>query len=118
MLPLFIAVAAGLAAQQAGDPAAEERRARELVIEGRFFYAVGIYRNLLPAAPKNQSLLLNRCIAEYKARPFAEAITHAEAALKIEPGLMPARLFLGAARLELGPFDSVVVPLAQAVVTI
>ena len=52
--------------------------------------------------------LLNLCITEYKAKLYADAAKHASAALKLQAGLVPARLFLGASQLELGEFAKAV----------
>ena len=58
--------------------------------------------------PDQAVLLLNRSINEYKARQFPEAVQHAAAALRLQPDLLPARLFLGAGQLELGEFGQAV----------
>jgi protein O-GlcNAc transferase len=59
-------------------------------------------------------LLLNLCIAEYKARKYHDAIGHARAALKLKPDLAPANLFLGASYLELDDPANALDPLRKA----
>ena len=108
---LLIAFATALTAQPTLGPAAEAQRAQELVAAGKPEEAARIYRHLLRGAPDNAALLLNLCIAEYKASQFAEAAAHAEAAVKLQPELLPARLFLGASLFELGEFKRAVEPL-------
>ena len=108
MQPLpFVLAAALLTCQltaQPRDPAREAQRARELVAAGRLDEAIRIYRDLLQASPDNPALLLNLCVTEYSAKQYESSISHASAALKLKPDLLPAHLFLGASRLELGEF--------------
>ena len=107
--------AAVLLAAQTRDPASEARRAQELLAAGKADEAVGVYRDLVRASPRNAVLLLNLCIAEYKAKQYAETVLHAAAALQLQPDLLPARLFLGAGQLELGEFAKAEEPLAKVV---
>ena len=112
---LLLAAAAALVARaawaQTSDPANEARRAEEMVAAGRLDEAVRIYRDLVRVSPENPALLLNLCITEYKGKQYAEAVAHASAALKLQPDLLPARLFLGASYLELGDFARAIGPL-------
>lgn len=87
---------------QATDPAREAQRAQELVAAGKLDEAIRIYEGLVRNSPENPVLLLNLCVAEYTAKRFREAAATAAAALKLQPELLPARLFLGASNLELG----------------
>src|SRR5438309_2045987 len=87
---------------QATDPAREAQRAQELVTSGKLDEAIRIYQGLVRNSPTNPVLLLNLCIAEYTAKRYREAAETAAAALKFQPDLLPARLFLGASNLELG----------------
>jgi predicted Zn-dependent protease len=59
-------------------------------------------------------LLLNLCIAEFKARRYHDAIEHARAALKLKPDLAPANLFVGGSYLELGDPAKALDPLHKA----
>jgi predicted Zn-dependent protease len=89
---------------QVPDPAKEAERAQELVAAGKLDEAIRIYRDLSRTSPNNPLLLLNLCVAEYTAKHYREAIANATAALKLQPDLLPARLFLGASYFELGEF--------------
>lgn len=100
---MLIVLAAALLAQT-HDPAAEARRAQELTTAGKLDEAIRIYRDLVRGSPDNAALLLNLAITEYKAGQYANTVLHASAALRLQPDLLPARLFLGAGQLELGEF--------------
>lgn len=94
------------------DRASEElRRARELVIAGKPEQAIPIYQELVRALPNNPELLMNLCIAEFKAKRYKEAIEQAEAALSLQPDLPSANLFLGASYVELGENAAAIRPL-------
>ncbi len=93
---------------QTRGPAEEAQRAQELAAAGKLEEAIRVYQNLLRASPRNAVLLLNLSITEYKARQYGNSVTHASAALEVQPDLLPARLFLGAAQLELGEFAKAV----------
>jgi predicted Zn-dependent protease len=95
---LVLLSSAGLA-QRGGE---EERIARELVAAGRVEEAIEVYERLVRTAPNDPQMLVNLSIAEFKARRFRSAASHAEAALQLAPGLAVANLFLGASYLELG----------------
>ena len=105
---LAIALLAWPLFAQVPDAAREAQRAQELVAAGKFAEAVGIYRNLVRSSPQNPALLLNLCIAEYSDRQFRESATTAAAALRLDPNLQPARLFLGASQLELGELPAAI----------
>jgi predicted Zn-dependent protease len=92
-------------AQTAAD---DEQRARELVVAGKVDEAIPIYERLVRAAPGDPRMLVNLAIAEFKARRFESAASHAAAALKAAPALHVAGLFLGASYLELGRYDDAV----------
>jgi tetratricopeptide (TPR) repeat protein len=100
---------------QIGDPAAEGRRAQELVKAGKPEQAISLYLELAKAYPKNAQLLVNLAIAEYNARRFADAVTHCSGALHLDPGLMAANLFLGASLVELGENTAAVDPLEKVI---
>ncbi len=97
-----VLLATSLAFAQADDPAREAQRAQELLAAGKAEEAIRIYQALVRNAPDNAALLLNLSIAEYTAKQYREAATHAAAALKLQPNLLPARLFLGGSQLQLG----------------
>ncbi len=93
----------------------EYDRARELLTTGHPDEAAAIYRELSKADPRNADLLLNLSIAEYKAGKFAYAAASAASALKLNPDLVPARLFLGASYLETGDFTQAIDALERVV---
>src|SRR5690242_5749809 len=99
---------------QSDVSAAEADRARQLVAAGKLDEAIAAYRRLVDRSPENPILLLNLCIAEYTARRYSDALTHATAALRLAPDLPAARLFLGASQLELGDSSGAVASLRAA----
>jgi predicted Zn-dependent protease len=100
---------------QAPDPAREAQRAQELVTAGKLDEAIRIYQSLVRNSPNNAVLLLNLCVAEYTAKKYNEAAASAAAALKLQPDLLPARLFLGASDLELGQLRAAIESLKTVV---
>ncbi len=96
---------------QADRASDELRKARELVIAGKPEEAIPIYQELVRALPNNPELLMNLCIAEFKARRYKEAIEQAEAALSLQPDLASANLFLGASYVELAENAAAIRPL-------
>ncbi len=106
-LPTLLFCLAGLLASASGfrqpdDLAAMSQRAKEFMAEGKFADAVPLYRELNQAVPNNPGLLLNLGMALHMAGDERKSITQLEAAVKLDPKLAPAWLFLGAARLQLG----------------
>src|SRR5882762_3121078 len=97
---LFLSPSSSLG--QSDDLAMKSQRARELMADGKFAAAVPLYRELNRAVPNNPGLLLNLGMALHMAGDERNSIPQLEAAVKFDPGLAPAWLFLGAARLELG----------------
>ncbi len=112
---IAVALLASAAFPQTSDPRKEAQRAQELAAAGRLDEAIGIYRQLVRDAPGNAVLLMNLCVAEYTGKHYREAVTHAAAALRLQPDLLPARLFLGASQLELGEYVSAVDELKRVV---
>jgi tetratricopeptide (TPR) repeat protein len=99
----------------AGAQNAEYDRARDLLASGHAAEAANIYHHLAAADPGNASLLLNASIAEYKAGQFQNSAESAAAALRLQPDLAPAHLFLGANYLALGDFAKAAGSLQRAV---
>jgi tetratricopeptide (TPR) repeat protein len=96
------------------DQASEKlRQAREFVIAGKPEQAIPIYQELVRAAPNSPELLMDLCIAEFKAKRYRDAIDHAQAALRLQPDLPSANLFLGASYVELGESAAAIPPLNQ-----
>src|SRR2546423_709956 len=97
---LAIAPLAVLAHPQ--DLAAKSQRAKEFMAQGKFADAVPLYRDLNVAVPNNPGLLLNLGMALHMAGDQRKSIPPLEAAVKLDPQLAPAWLFLATARLQLG----------------
>jgi len=100
---------------QPPSPAREAQRAQELMTAGKVDEAISIYQALVRDSPDNPVLLLNLSVAEYTGRRFREAAATATAALKLQPDLLPARLFLGASYLELGELPAAIESLKTVV---
>jgi len=114
VLPAFLLLAA-LTGAQAPDAAEKARRARELAVAGKTEEAIALYEDLVKSAPQDAGLRMNLSIAQFKAGRYREAITHAEAAFRLQPALVTANLFLGASHLELGDPANAVGPLERFV---
>ena len=111
---IFVLSAVALRAEP-DDPAGKAQRARELVVAGKAEEAIPIYRELARAFPKDAGMLVNLCVAEFKARRYGDAAAHAEAAVKLEPDSLAANLFLGSSYVELGRHLLAVSPLEKVV---
>jgi predicted Zn-dependent protease len=96
---------------QSEDLATKSQRAKEFMAEGKFAEAIPLYRELNHAVPNNPGLLLNLGMALHMAGEERGSIPQLEAAVKLDPKLAPAWLFLGAARLQLGDALEAVEPL-------
>ena len=90
------------------------RRARDLVIAGKAEQSVPISQQLVRKFPNNPGLRVDLCIAQYTARRYRDSAEEAKAALRLQPGLPSANLFLGASYLQLGEFASAIPPLQKA----
>jgi tetratricopeptide (TPR) repeat protein len=104
-----------VAGAQSEELALKSRRAKELMVSGRYAEAVPIYEELVRAVPGNPGLVLNLGLAEHMAGQHRQSIPHFEAVLKVDPQNLPARLSLGAAHLELGEPALAVAPLQKVV---
>ena len=80
----------------------KSERGKELMAEHKFAEAVPVYRELVQAVPDNPGLLLNLGMALHLAGYSHEAIAPLEHAIKLDPGILPAWLFLGASYLSAG----------------
>jgi tetratricopeptide (TPR) repeat protein len=105
---------AALLAAQSEELAARSQRGKEAMAAGKFAEAAAIYAELTRDLPDNPGLLLNLGMAEHLAGRSQRAIAPLEAALKRDPKLFPAWLFLGIARLDLGEAANAVEPLKKA----
>lgn len=113
---VFFPLALGrpLEAAQSPEVADRLRRARELVSAGKPEEAIRLYQQLSRAFPNDAALVADRAIAQYQAGRYQDAAGSATAALRLQPGLFPALLFLGASRLEMGDAAGAVQPLLEA----
>jgi len=87
---------------QSDELALKSQRAKEFMAEGKFVESIALYRELNRAVPNNPGLMLNLGMALHMAGKEHESTQQLEAAVKLDPTLTPAWLFLGAARLQLG----------------
>jgi predicted Zn-dependent protease len=87
---------------QSNDLIVKSQQAKQLMAQGRFAEAIPIYRELNQALPNNPGLLLNLGMALHMTGNERRSIPPLEAAVKLDPKIAPAWLFLGAARLQLG----------------
>ena len=86
-------------------------QAKQLMSEGKFQQAVVLYRELNKAVPNNPGLKLNLGMALHLAGKKREAIPELEEAVKLDPHMAPAWLFLGTTRLQLGEASAALKPL-------
>jgi len=82
--------------------ALKSQQAKQLMAEGHFEQAISLYRELNKAVPNNPGLKLNLGMALHMAGKKREAIPELEQAVKLDPKMTPAWLFLGTTRLQLG----------------
>jgi tetratricopeptide (TPR) repeat protein len=98
---------------QAGPPAEQLNRAKDLVMAGKPEQAVPIYQELIRTFPDSVEVRMDLCIAQFKGRHYRDSVEQAKAALKLRPELPTANLFLGASYLELGEFAAAIPPLQK-----
>ena len=96
----FFAVSSAFA--QSDRLALKSMHAKEFMAAGKFSEAASLYRELTHEVPNNPGLLLNLGMALQMAGDDRGAVPQLEAAVKLDPRLAPAWLFLGTARLRLG----------------
>jgi tetratricopeptide (TPR) repeat protein len=108
-LCLLLGHSSGLA--QSEQLALKSQRAKEFMAQGNFVEAIALYRDLNQAVPNNPGLMLNLGMALHMAGDERKSISQLEAAVKLDPKLTPAWLFLGAARLRLGQASAAIEPL-------
>src|SRR5258707_10286129 len=114
---LAVTLVSGQAAARPADPALAERSrvGKELMAAGRYGAARADYRELVGAIRGNAGLLVNLGMALHLSGKVQAATPQFEAALRLDPGSLPANLFLGAADLRLGRGEAAVAPLQKAV---
>lgn len=113
MRSVFIFLSLAIVSAQPRDLAQKAHQARELLVEGKAEQAIAIYAEIARAAPHDAANLVNLAIAEFKAKHYRNSAEHAQAALKLEPGLPSANLFLGASYAALGEHAQAVEPLER-----
>jgi predicted Zn-dependent protease len=91
--------------------AEKSQQAKQLMAEGKFQQAIALYRELNDAVPNNPGLKLNLGMALHLAGKKREAIPELEQAVKLDPQMAPAWLFLGTTRLQLGEASAALKPL-------
>jgi tetratricopeptide (TPR) repeat protein len=96
---------------QIDDLAEKSQEAKQLMAEGKFQQAIVVYRELNEALPNNPGLKLNLGMALHLAGKKREAIPQLEEAVKLDPHMAPAWLFLGTTRLQLGEASAALKPL-------
>jgi tetratricopeptide (TPR) repeat protein len=104
-----------VASAQSPDLAAKAQRGKQAMAEGNFALAAQLYAELAAAIPNNPGLLLNLGMAQHMAGDDTKAIPNLQAALKADPNIFPANLFLGASYLRTGEMANAVAPLQKAV---
>jgi Flp pilus assembly protein TadD len=108
-LALFAVLGPGLGLQAAQGPEALAARAAEgsaAMQASRFGDAATIYAELVAARPGDAGLLMNLGMARYMAGHPADALAPLQKAVRLNPALAPASLFLGAAAAEGGDGDA------------
>jgi tetratricopeptide (TPR) repeat protein len=95
------------------DLAAKARQGKEAMAAGRFDEAAALYAGIVQALPKEPGMLLNLGMALSMAGRPSEALPHLQRALALQPDLVPALLFAGAAHVELGEPALAVEPLTK-----
>jgi len=112
---LLLSLACGLLAAQSPELAAKSRQASKFMGAGKFAEAARVYEELVKALPNDPGLLLNLGMARQMAGQSQDAIPPLERALQLQPGIVPALLFLGAAYLGVEEPAKAVSPLRQVV---
>jgi predicted Zn-dependent protease len=115
VLILLLVITPQLTSAQSNDLAAKSARANDAMAAGNYKEAVAIYGELARALPDNAGLLMNLGMAQSMAGRPREAIKSLQLAIKLQPSLHPAWLFLGTAFLEAGDAARAVGPLVKAV---
>lgn len=110
----FFTAIASLAAQSDGLEE-QSRRGKELMAQGRFEDAIGVYRAMVKAMPGNPGLVLNLALAEQMAGHPDQAIPHFETVLKAEPNSLPALTSIAMSHLQLNQPAQAVTPLKKVI---
>jgi predicted Zn-dependent protease len=111
----FLLLLLPLAAQNPAALAAKSERAKEALTSGDFTTAIKLYDELNKAVPGNPGLLLNLGMAYHMNHDDVHAIPVLESALRLQPKLPPANLFLGASYVHLKQWAKAIAPLQRYV---
>ena len=106
-----VAISAYSGPLQVDGLAEKSQQAKQLMAEGKFQQAIALYRELDERVPNDPGLKLNLGMALHLAGKKREAIPELERAVKLDPKLAPAWLFLGATHLQLGDAAAALKPL-------
>src|SRR5437867_446716 len=87
---------------QTDELAAKSQRARDAMASGRYKEAISLYQDLVKALPAEPGIKMNLGIAHYMAGHYLESTRLLEAAVKADPKLTQALLFIGASQQRLG----------------
>ena len=113
---LFATLLAGAPARAQSEAlAAQSRDAKQAMSDGRFDAAAALYRELVKALPDEAGLHMNLGMALAMGGHEADAVAPLERAVRLQPALLPAQLFLGSTYLSLGRPDAAVGPLRAVV---
>lgn len=97
---LLLAALSAFAQQEALQE--QSRQGKQLMTEGRYAEAVGVYRGLVKALPGETGMLLNLGMAQHLAGDYAASIVSLTGVLKAQPALPPALLMLSASYMKTG----------------
>ncbi|MBM3758988.1 MAG: tetratricopeptide repeat protein [Acidobacteria bacterium] len=111
----LIFVLAGAMLAQTATQAEKANRAKGMMAANQFAGAAELYGELVRELPGNTGLLLNQGMALHLSGQDAKAIGPLEAALKGNPNIPPALLFLGASYLKTGQAGKALGPLEKFV---
>ncbi len=115
MRAVFIFLSLAIVCAQPTDLTRKAQTARELVLEGKAEQAIPIYAEIAREAPQDAANLVNLAIAEFKAKRYRDSAEHAQAAVKLQPDLPGANLFLGASYAALGEHAQALEPLEKVI---
>jgi tetratricopeptide (TPR) repeat protein len=101
-------------AAQSPELAAKAQQGKQAMAARNFDLAAKIYAELVEAVPNNPGLLLNLGMARHMSGHDLDAVAPLQAALKIDPNIFPANLFLGASLLRSGDPAQAIAPLQKA----
>lgn len=113
---VFAIFAAGLAAQT--ELAQKAELAKSYLAGSRFEDAAKLYGELVKALPNNPGLLLNQGMALHMAGKDLQAIPVLQQALKLNPKIPPAQLFLGASYIRTNQPALALAPLENFIATV